>query len=609
MKATQSTSRAGLMAGCHRSPASLIEIRPSVLAAALALLLGLLPAAAPAQDLKKDLPPPVPRLVKPGGTNEPPEQLALPKVGALPDEFVVLKELKGVVLVPNASLVKPGPFTARPGLDTTRVPMLPQEAMTLIAPSFIGQPVSRASLERIAMTVRLTLAQLGYPFVSAYLPPQDITEGWVQIVVQVSVAASEAKVDGAKYFSTNLYRAAIRQQPGQPINANELREDVDWLNRNPFRYTSFVTAPGQEPGTTAIELRTQERFPLRGNVGYNNTGSLVSDEDRLTAGLAWGNAFGLGHQMSYQFSTSPDFKTSVAHSGSYAMDLPWRHSLRLTGAYSELVGRVAAPLTLNGRSWQVGLRYDIPLPKPRPNVTQNLSLGLDFKESDNNLLFATIPVTDNLTHVAQLALSYDLGFSDEFGRTDFGLNAFLSPGGLTSRNDQRFYDISRAGSHPDYAYVQLSASRQTRLPLDLNWSARAQFQKSTANLLGSEQMAGGGSGSVRGYEEGEVYGDNGVLLSHELALPAFSLAERFGFKQPGDSLQLFGFQDFAVLWSTDRLAGERHYTDLHSIGVGCRYNVRQNLSVNFTHGWQLRDSHVSRSGDNSRSHLSVQASF
>lgn len=122
-------------------------------------------------------------------------------------------------------------------------------------------------------------------------------------------------------------------------------------------------------------------------------------------------------------------------------------------------------------------------------------------------------------------------------------------------------------------------------------------------------MAGGGSGSVRGYEEGEVYGDNGLLLSHELALPALPLLGALGWKSAGDSLQVFGFQDFVILSSAERLAGERRYTDLHSVGVGFRYNVRQNLPANFAYGWQLRDSRMSRSGDNSRAHLSVQASF
>jgi len=578
-----------------------------------ALLLGtliwLVPAL-PGQDLKRDLPPPVPKLV-PGRadssalTNAP----ALPEHGgAQPGEKVILPKLKGLkFLATPAQVVTNGVSTV--GLEVSAVPLLQGADFPASMNLFLNQPASMPSLQRLTLAVRTYLRLLGYPFLTIYLPPQDITGGTVQIIVSVSQTEDIVKVEGAKYFSEQHYRSAVTQAPGAPINATQLKKDLDWLNRNPFRNVAAIAEPGGRSGTTDLKLRVTERLPLRATFGYNNTGSLVSDDDRLTAGLNWGNAFGRGDQLSYQFSSSEDFKTSLAHSGNYAMDLPWRHTLRLTGAYSELQGRVAAPLTLTGRSWQVGLRYDIPLPKPRANITQSFSFGFDFKESDNNLIFATIPVTDNLTHVAQLALSYDLGITDKWGRTDLGLNAFLSPGGLTSRSRPGFYAISRAGSHPDYAYVQLSASRQTRLPLGLNWSARAQFQKSTANLLGSEQMVGGGSGSVRGYEEGEVYGDNGLLLSHELALPAFPLLGKLGLKSAGDSFQVFGFQDFALLWNADRLAGERRYTDLHSLGVGLRYNVRQNLSVNFTHGWQLRDSRASRSGDNSRVHLSVQASF
>lgn len=551
----------------------------------------------PAQELKNVLPQTPPKLV---GTNAPAlsQPAEITHTGAQPGEKVVIPKLKGVHFVAAPDQVRTNGVSTL-GVDASAVPLLRAPDFPLTMNLFLGQPASLESLHRITIAVRTYLNVTGYPFVTVLLPPQDITGGSVQVVVQPALMPEQVPVEGAKYFSESQYRAALTQRTGEPINADTLKEDIDWLNRNPFRNVNVVAEPGAQPGTTALKLRATERFPARFYAGYNNTGSRVSDEDRVVEGFNWGNAFGLGHQMSYQFTGSDDFKTSVAHSGSYAVDLPWRHTVRLIGAYSELVGRVAAPLTLNGRSWQVGLRYDIPLPKPSPNVTHSLSLGLDFKESDNNLLFATIPVTDNLTHVAQLALSYDLGITDKWGRTDFGLNAFLSPGGLTSRNGPQFYTISRAGSHPDYAYAQLSVSRQTPLPLGLNWSARGQFQKSTANLLGSE----------RGYEEGEVYGDNGVLLSHELALPAVSLAEWFDFKQLGDSLQFFGFQDFALLWSADRLAGGRRYTDLHSAGVGCRYNVRQNLSVNCTHGWQLRESHVSRSGEGTRTHLSVQASF
>jgi len=533
----------------------------------------------------------------------------LTKAGALPDEFVILSELKGVVLVPDASRVKSGPFRAQPGFDISQVPILPADTAGALAAGFVGQPVSHASLQRISSALRLTLMQLGYPFGSAYLPPQDITEGWVQVVVHVSRAAAETKVEGAKYFSTGHYRSAIRQRPGEPINLDDLKSDIDWLNRNPFRQVTTVTQPGPQVGSTELRLRVNERFPLRLSAGYSNTGSLVSDEDRVFAGVTWGNAFGRGDQLGYQYSASPDAKTSVTHSANYSADLPWRHTLRVFGAYSELVGRVAVPLSLEGRNAQLGLRYEIPLRPLRPKITQALAFGFDFKASDNNLLFAAFPITDNVTHVAQFSATYTLGFTDRLGQTEVSTHLVASPGGLTDRNRTRAFGVSRALSRPDYVYGQLSARRQVRLPRGFAWSVRGQFQLSNANLLGSEQMAGGGSASVRGYEEGEAYGDHGLLLSHELALPTQSLARLFRATRGSDSLQLFAFQDYVALRSHERLPGERRITELHSLGAGLRYQLGPNLSVDVTHGWQLRESSVSRSGDRARTHVSLQAGF
>ncbi len=568
----------------------------------LALLLPV--AQLSAQQLEKVLPPAVPKLV-PATTNAVP---TITHFGAQEGEKVLLQKLTGIKFLSlHEQVITNG--VALVGMDVSLVPLLQAPQFPLVMQPFLDRPASFESLQRITFATRTFLEASGYPFFTVYLPQQDITGGTVQVVVMAGKAGDSIKVEGAKYFSERLYRSAITQKPGEAINAAQLKKDIDWLNRNPFRNATVVAQPGGRSGTTDLNLRVNERLPFRANVGYNNTGTEVSAEDRLTTGFAWGNAFGLGHQMSYQFTTSPDFETSLSHSGSYAIDLPWRHSLRVTGAYSELEGRVLAPLTLHGLSWQVGLRYDIPLPRLSPSITQNFSFGFDFKASDNNVLFATIPVTDNLTHIAQLAVSYDVSMKDKWGRTDFGLNVFLSPGGVTSRNEDAFLNISRSGAEAKYAYLQLNASRQTRLPLGLNWSARGQFQTASGNLLGSEQMSGGGSGSVRGYEEGETYGDNGILFSHELALPSISLVDLLGLGKGIDSLQFYGFQDFTVLWNTDRLVGERHYTDLHSVGVGWRYNVRQNLSVNFAYGWQLRDSQASRSGDNSRAHLAVQLGF
>ena len=288
----------------------------------------------------------------------------------------------------------------------------------------------------------------------------------------------------------------------------------------------------------------------------------------------------------------------------YVVDLPWRHTLSFSGAYSRTNGLVAAPFALTGTSWQVAANYDLPLADLRPGFTHALQLGLDFKASDNNFTFASIPITDNLTHVAQARLTYSGRLQSALGVTSFRASLTSSPGGLTDRNETEFFNVSRSGARADYVYLRLGGSHA--VPLDpikagLSWTVRGQAQLANHNLIGSEQFGGGGAYSVRGYEEGEIYKDNGVLFSHELRLPPFAL-------RPGHTLQLYGFQDYARLWSTDPLPGERA-ADLHSVGAGVDYSFGQRVSLRAAHGWQLSKSGSSETGKSSRLHLSANLSF
>lgn len=563
-----------------------------------------------AQDLRRVQPQPAPRRV-PAGEKTPPADLKefAGKAGAMEDEEIILPRLKGLVFLGDAGQIRTNGFPGTTGFDISRVEMLQKEDFEIVAHSFLDQPVSQESLLRVKSAVKVYLGAYGFPYTSVYIPPQDITDGVVQVVAQPSLAADEIRVEGSDWFSEKNYRRAIRQKPGEAINVDQLKEDIDWLNRNPFRQVSVVTRAGGEPGTTTLALQASESIPFRMYGGFNNTGTQSTQEERMFFGMNWGNAFGRADQLGFQLTSSLDFKTSVSVSGNYAFDLPWRHTVRLITALSELNSDENPPLSLNGQSWQAGLRYEIPLPNLKKRATHGIELGLDFKSSDNNLEFSNIPVTDNLTHVAQASLSYRLSVPDKRGQTSLQATLFGAPGGLTHRNEDAFFSASRAGASADYVYGTIDLRRQTQLPRGFVWSKSVRAQASSANLIGSEQFGAGGSYSVRGYEEGEVFGDQGVLLSHELIYRGLGPLEKLGMKAAHDNFQPFIFQDYAWLSNVNKFGGERPNVDLHSVGAGVRYNLRQNLNAQFSYGWQLIDSGSSNTGDNSRGHLSVTLSF
>jgi len=534
-------------------------------------------------------------------------------MAAQPGEDIILPALKGLRIVSDPALLE-REFAPDGNLEILGVPSLQNEDTLSLLSLFIDQPVSRESMERLQIALRLLLAQHGRAFSLVYTPPQDITDARIQMVVQESVVG-EVRVEGGRYFSDAHYLNRLGQIPGQPVNGRTLSAGVDRINGNAFLNAATRVEAGAEPGTTDIIVQVKERFPWRVFGGYSNTGTQATTEDRLNGGVSWGNAFGLGHQMSVQWSSDLEARHSRSLSANYVADLPQGQSITVFGAYSEIESVPRGGLSQEGTSWQLGINYDLPLSDVSPRYTHSLQFGADFKSSDNNIEFALppflIPVSDNLTHIVQARAAYRAALSDRLGTTSGEIQVVASPGGLSSENKDAAFEGSRAMASASYLYGRLNLSRETNLDAILpGWSSmmRAEFQTSTSNLLGSELFSGGGSGSVRGYEQGEVVGDKAFLFSAELVAPTIQPARQLFGSGLRDALTPYAFYDYARLWNVDKLSGERPF-NLASVGFGLRYQLTQHGSLQAAYGWQLRDSGSSDTNRNSHLHISASLSF
>lgn len=512
---------------------------------------------------------------------------------ARPDETRLADQLVGLRIVATpAQLADPG-FPA-PGIDPTRVPLCNREDFYLIVAAFMDQPVSKPSLDRLVLAVQHYVHLQGKSLVSVYLPPQDITGGYVQIVVSEAKSAGAIKVVGAKYFSEATYLAALSQDPDQPVNEAGLKADVDWINRNPYRQARLAAGSGPTAGSTQINLLVQERAPWAVSASVDNTGTKSTEEQRVSAGVSWANAFGRGDMMNYRFIADPSLEHSRTHTAGYTAFLPWRHIASLSAMYTDLDSIMPEPFTQRGTSWQTSLRYEVPLRAPRAGWAQNLSFTADFKYSDNNIEFALVPVTNNATHVVQAGANYGFTFPALGGQNSVYLSGHASPGGLTDYNTDEAYAGTRPGAKASYVYGALTFSHQRPLGR-WSWMTNANLQLASGALLGSEQLNGGGSGAVRGYAESTAFGDWGVVVNNELHAPGFGL-----FKGR-DQLDLFAFVDFASL----NLHVDHESTDLRSAGLGLNYQFGRHFSARAAYGWHDDNSNGPFTLHSGHGHISV----
>ena len=525
--------------------------------------------------------------------------------------------LKGLVVVASASRVdtNQAPIRWFTGLYVEGPDFLKENSRALEAKlqPFFAKALAELDATALQSAILVHCRELGYPLVDVLIPEQKISSGVVQVVVlEGRVGKIAVTNDGRHWFSSPLITNQFRHTPGDKISSKKLQEDVGWLNRNPaFREVELQLKPGSGVDETDMMLIVKDRFPVSATVGYDDSGNKATGYRRLQAGTTWGNAFGLDHTLGYSYSADEDFSYLSAHSVTYLMPLPWRHTVSFSGAYSETTPDMEAlglpGFTSAGESYQASLRYTAPLPQ-WGIWKHEMSLGADFKRIDNNLLFGGTTLAPTAAEVYQGVLAYNGQLPDRLGVTSLNLQAVYSPGDVGGKNTAAAFAGLRSGAAAEYGYARIVIDRQTRLPWDLTLSTRGTVQRSEGRLLPTEQLGAGGLSTVRGYDEGMAYGDQGFLINTELRLPVWSPSERAG------SLQLLGFLDYGAVSQKHPESGEDPHSDLASVGMGLRYQWKRNLSMRFDYGWQLlRDSSLygkaSVDGSSSRGHFSVNLTF
>lgn len=499
--------------------------------------------------------------------------------------------LKALILVGDAAALRingwPKDQVPTNGLATPGI-TIPDRAAFLkqIVTMALGKPVTVATLDQVKAAISGWFLGHGQPFMSVTIPPQNISNGVVQIIVTV-FRVGKVTVTGNHWFSSSLIKNESGLRPALPLDLDELQADRTWLNQNPFRHVDIVLEPAAKPGVTNIDLRTKDQFPARVYAGFDNEGVPSLGRNEWNVGFNWGNVFGLDHQLSYQYTQSFTGRFS-GHTLSYSVPLPWRDTLTIFGSYDQSVPVVGSDFNEAGASGQASLRYTHPLPGPSW-LTQDLQLGYDFKTTNTNLQFGGVAVFNSLAEIDQFPLAYQASATDRYGRTGLEDTLVLSPGGLTQGNNNNASATLESGSAANYVYNRLGLSRITYLPYGFSWISRALVQFSNRNLLSSEQLAAGGFDSLPGYASDTALGSEGELIGEELRLPSFSPLHFLPGQPPFNDAAQFGvFWNYADLHQVQDIAGEPNRVDLASTGITVRYVADGHFNLRFDLGWQLR---------------------
>jgi hemolysin activation/secretion protein len=492
---------------------------------------------------------------------------------------------------------------------------------------YLGKPLTTNGLRHMQRDLILLCRSLDRPWVDVYYPQQAIVpeNAVVQLVVyEGHVNTVSAHFLGRKWFSERFITNNFHIRTGDPISQKQLMADVNRVNASDQQFLEvnvdvkqgeFDDQQRGGTNTTDIDILVKDRFPVRVYGGYDDYGVRVLGENRVFAGLNYGNVWGLAHQFNYQYTTDLDFDHLRSHTASYVAPLPWGDTVTVFGGYSDLNSDLSSfsPLVRSsGDAYQISARYTMPLPE-WGRFDESLALGYDFKYANTPLEFNQVAVNSFRAAIDQFVATYHARLPDSIGwknasggyaggYTQLDASAYYSPGGMLGPNsteDFASYQTNQPDLKANYYYGHVNGERGFYLPLNSLLKLEGGYQVSSERLLPSEEMYLGGDQMLRGYPENAVAGDDGWNATAEWHLPIIGNGSVFFPKMnitrqenlpggvTGDTLDFFGFYDYGAVRPSGAVEELPHYY-LESAGGGLNLRVSQNLTVNFAYGYQLK---------------------
>lgn len=571
----------------------------------LLLLLGVLPVQAQNQERT------APRT--PQGAKAASPAAPVTQAGSIGDgpEVTIVDPLKGIVIVDKARTINRAGARGISGLLVKGPAFLIDTSFAGVVAPYLGTKLTNKKLAALQGDIIRFCRKKDHPVIDVMFEEQEIVDGVIQVTVIVGkVGRVDLKNEGDQFFKSSVISQQFRLRAGDDILESTLIEDINWINRNPFRTVDVKLKPG-EVGKVDIDVEVKDRLPLRAYMGFEDSLTRLLESRMWYVGFNWGNAFQLDHQFNYQFSASTDFNRLNSHSLSYVIPLKWRHTLTFYGSRTEVEPNMAIlgfpALTQQGESWQGSVRYGIPIPRLFGRVDSEVSLGFDYKASDNNLEFGGTNVFNRPTDIGQFSVGYRLSIPDANGATMIGGTFVKSPGGLFSRNNDKSFILTRPGATASYYYARVEGERNTKLPWGFTWVLKATAQLTDDTLLPSEQIGVGGFSTVRGYEERTANGDHGWVVNNELRTPAWQISNFTGNPETGDKLQFLAFFDAGSTALSTSLPTDDPHRDLASVGAGLRYTMGKNMTLRIDYGHQVNERNLS--GRNNRGHVGLQLAF
>jgi hemolysin activation/secretion protein len=529
--------------------------------------IGIGPLIEGPERTRPDLPPPPDETVE----RDPLGRL-LPRIEIPPDD-------------PEASALAGGTIEVR-AFEFSGNSAFSDEELASITDPYIGEGRRYSALLEARDRITRAYIDAGYISSGAVLPAQSLAEGVVEIeIVEGRVTEVDVSDSGRlreRYVASRLIGS------GEALNIDDLRQRLYWLKRDPR--IDGVTAelvPGETRGESELSVVVDEARPWWVAAQADNStppaigsyGGLFQVGHRNLTG--WGDSLTIGYRV-----------TEGLHDVEARFEVPvtrWETTVELNGRYAEaevIETKFLRDLEIDSETTVLGFRVRQPVLRSN-SYEVRVFAGAERKtgrSSSGGDLLRGLAQGFGKSRVTAIRLGGEAwwrGRSRAFaGRAtfSFGIDVF----GATNPTQTSSMPFSQPNEEFSAGLFQLQGVEY--LPwYGIRVHTRLDFQLADGPLLGLEQMAAGGEGSVRGFRKNLLVRDQGVATSLEFRFPLPTIG-------PVERFELGVYTDFAHMRNRggERLADFKNER-LLSAGIGFHADVTPYVKASIQYAYAILD--------------------
>lgn len=479
--------------------------------------------------------------------------------------------------------------------------------------------VTFQELQELGAEITNLYKEKGFVTSRVYIPPQKIKDGIVHLQATEGIIKPITLEEG-RYFKSRAIFPLLRIDQYDKLNIEKVKNDLARLNENPDIGLIATLKTGTETGTTEVRLQSKDRFPVHLTPFVDNLGRDLIGRERVGIGLTHNNLFGFGDRNTSTFSLSRS-SLGVGNNyeipvGKYGTKLGFNYShSRLYLSKGDLKDRVNAFATVyspyisqelyRGKHLlaTADLAFDF------KNLGTNFGEGLGdygayYRDNSRNSLYRD--------RLRVLRPGLNLDEFDKYGRTylrnELGIGLDIL--GATGKYRDFPGASSRMGAGDGFFRYTAFGTRITQLPFGMQDVFRVNGQYSNSLLNSAEQIQVGGAFTVRGYQEGQLIGDSGYVISNELRVPfyVFPKSWKFPITRNGlpkalspnskeatydyvfrDNFQLVGFTDFGAAFVNGNpvVNAPKQHNYAFGTGLGLRVRLTRFLTARLDLGFPV----------------------